>query len=224
MGGGASVLLAKRATKNDVLGDKNPEIVDLYRAAQLGVQCKGVISSQKAERRLIGKKSRDACDIVAKRIGSFAKKGKHPSRAADYPIRVNWPRKEVVARLKRVTVREGDYKDTMEARDGPRVLHYLDPPYPDGANQYGPGLNDVDPREVKDIALQMRGAVAISYPDKPKIRSLFCARPSRFRCVRIPTPVLGTSEGAAGFRNDLLIIKRSYGEPSKERRKRRLGT
>src|SRR5439155_20640752 len=134
MGGGASVLLAKRATKNDVLGDKNPEIVDLYRAAQLGVQCKGVISSQKAERRLIGKKSRDACDIVAKRIGSFAKKGKHPSRAADYPIRVNWPRKEVVARLKRVTVREGDYKDTMQRHDGPGVLHYLDPPYPDGAS------------------------------------------------------------------------------------------
>jgi len=112
----------------------------------------------------------------------------------------------------------------MELHDGPRVLHYLDPPYPDGASEYGPGLNDVDPREVKEIALQMRGAVAISYPDKPKIRALFCARPSRFRCVRIPTPVLGTSEGAAGFRNDLLIIKRSYGQPTKERRKGRLGT
>ena len=224
MGGGASVLLSKPATKNDVLGDKNPEIVELYRAAQSGVRCKRVISSQKAERRLIGEKSRHACDIVAKRIGSFAKKGKHPSRAADYPIRVDWPRKEVVARLKGVTVKEGDYKGTMELHDGPRVLHYLDPPYPDGASEYGPGLNDVDPREVKEIALQVRGAVAISYPDKPKIRALFCARPSRFRCVRIPTPVLGTSEGAAGFRNDLLIIKRSYGQPTKERRKGRLGT
>ena len=199
MGGGASVLLAKRATRNDVLGDKNPEIVELYRAAQSGVHCTRVISSQKAERRLIGEKSRDACDIVAKRIGSFA-------------------RKEVAARLKGVNVREGDYKDTMELHDGPRVLHYLDPPYPDGASEYGPGLNDVDPREVKEIALQMRGAVAISYPDKPKIRALFCARPSRFRCVRIPTPVLGTSEGAAGFRKDLLIIKRP---PERSRQKRR---
>jgi DNA adenine methylase len=219
MGGGASVLLAKRATKKDVLGDKNPEIVKLYRAAQSGILCKRLISSQKAERRLIARNSQDACDIVAKRIGSFAKKGRHPSRAADYPLRVNWPSQRVATRLKGVTLRLGDYKDTMERHDGPRVLHYLDPPYPDGS-EYGPGLNDVDPREVKDTAMRMKGAVAISYPDKPKIREMYCARRSQFRCIRIPTPVLGTGQGAAGYRNDLLIIKPSLGMQRQRTRQR----
>ena len=211
-GGGLSVFLAKGPSKHDVVADKSREVVAAYHATKSGVHCRRTVSSQRAERHLVAENSQDPCDIVARRAGSFAKKGLHPNRAADYPIKVDWPSKEIAGRLERVRVESGDYKETMERHDGPDVLHYLDPPYP-GSGDYGPGLNNVDPHEVKGTALAVRGSVAISYPDTSSIRKIFCRPRSNFKCHRIRTPVFGTGRGFAGYRRDLLIIKAREPKP-----------
>src|SRR4029077_9805063 len=133
--------------------------------------------------------------------------GQHPNREADYPCTVNWPAETSVDRLTKVKIEHGDYKEKIRKHDSPGTLFYLDPPYYGTRNDYGPGLDLVDPREIKRIALDTKGKVLISLNDHPHIRELFCKDRPNFECHNIKQPVLGTGKGAAGFRNDLLIIK-----------------
>jgi DNA adenine methylase len=205
--GGGSVLYAKPRSEKEVVGDLDPRVVTLFKAAQQGTHCEDTVTSQEEERQLVAEKSEDACDIYKTIKCSFAKKGFHPGRPEDYPCIVNWPPAEQANRLDGVVVEHGDYRATMQKYDGPNTLHYLDPPYVGTRNEYGPGLDNVKPEEVKETALSMRGSVVISYNDVPRVRETFCLPNSGFQCHEIEQVILGTSKGAIGKRKDLVIIK-----------------
>jgi DNA adenine methylase len=208
MVGGGSVLVAKPRSKLEVISDKDPQVIRLFTAAQQGVDCFGVVQSQDHERELITENSPDACKIHSKLSCSFGKKGFHPNRKADYPCKTNWPPKGWRDRLHNVRIQQGDYKAVMRRNDSPDTLFYLDPPYHGTKNEYGPGLDNVNPEEVKEVALAVKGQAVISFNDVPLIRELFCKKPSQFTCHEIAQPVLATSKGAAGSRKDLVIIKK----------------
>ena len=208
MVGGGSVLGAKPRSKLEVISDKDSQVIKLFTAAQQGIGCSNVVQSQDHVRELIAENSPDACKIHSKLSCSFGKKGFHPNRKADYPCKTNWPPKGWRDRLHDVRIQQGDYKDVMRRNDGPDTLFYLDPPYSGTKNEYGPGLDNVKPGEVKEIALAMKGQVVISFNDVPLVRELFCKKPSQFTCHEILQPVLVTSKGAAGSRRDLVIVKK----------------
>lgn len=209
--GGASVFFAKPRSEKEVLGDLDPQIVTLLRAAQGGVKCEGEVVSQDAERKLIAERSEDACAIAARLKCSFAKKGNHPGREADYPCNADFPPEGKAERLAGVEIEHADYKETMKKHDSPEALHYLDPPYVGTKNEYGPRGDDtldrVKPEDVRSTSLAMQGKVIISYNDVPEVREVFCEKNSGFQCHEIEQVILGTSKGALGKRKDLVIIK-----------------
>ncbi len=205
MAGGASVFFAKPPVEKEVLADKDPELMALYRAAKKGANCKTNVRSQAHERRLLRSRLTNPCHIAAKLRCSFAKMGRHPNRKKDYPCLVRWPAKRHIQRLKNVRLETGDFEATMRRHDSPWTLHYLDPPYHDLHNSYLAGI--VDPRRIARVARNMRGSVVISYNDHPRIRKLFCGKYSPFKCRRIRQPILATVKGALGTRQDLLIVK-----------------
>jgi site-specific DNA-adenine methylase len=112
-----------------------------------------------------------------------------------------------VERLQGVKVEHGDFRATMKKHDSPDTLVYLDPPYHGTKNDYGQGLDNVTPEQVKEAALATTAKVVISYNDDPTIRKVFCQDPSKFSCHEIEQIVLATSKGAMGTRKDLIIIK-----------------
>lgn len=211
MVGGGSVFFAKPRSEREVIADLDPRVVTLFRAAQAGTKCKDEVASQEAERKLIAQSSENACDIVAQLKCSFAKKGNHPSREADYPCKTDFPPEGKAERLQGVEIEQGDFRQTMKNGDSPQTLHYLDPPYVDTKNEYGPPhdktLDNVKLEEVRSAALSMQGKVIISYNDVPKVREVFCKPDSGFQCHEIEQVILGTSKGALGVRKDLVIIK-----------------
>ncbi len=202
------MLGAKPRSKLEIISDKDPQVIKLFTAAQQGVGCRDVVQSQDHVRELITENSPDACKIHSKLSCSFGKKGFDPSRKADYPCKTNWPPKGWRDRLRDVRIQQGDYRNVMRRNEGPKTLFYLDPPYSGTKNEYGPGLDNVKPEQVKEIALGVKGQVVISFNDVPIVRELFCKKPSRFTCHEIQQPVLVTSKGAAGSRRDLVIVKK----------------
>lgn len=211
MVGGGSVFFAKPRSQKEVVGDLDPAVVTLFRAAQAEVECKGEVASQDAERKLIAEDSGDACAIAARLRCSFAKKGNHPGREADYPCNADFPPAGKAERLAGVEIEHADFKATMKKHDTPETLHYLDPPYVGTRNEYGPRGDDtldrVKPEDVRSTSLAMQGKVIISYNDVPKVREVFCEPNSGFQCHEIEQAILGTSKGALGKRKDLVIVK-----------------
>src|SRR5205807_4910589 len=164
------------------------------------------VKNQDHQRKLIKKRSTNACDIYSRIKCSFGSMGDSPSRPEDYPCSISWPNPESAKRLRKVSIVKADFETTMRKYDGAGTLHYLDPPYY-GTHGYGNGL-DVSPERVKKAALAMRGNVVISYNGHPVVRKTFCKKPSMFKCRPIRQPVAACSAGYCGTRRDLVIVKK----------------
>ncbi len=97
------------------------------------------------------------------------------NRSGTTPARdwVNYPDclGATVERLRGVVVLNRDAKEVMEAHDGPKTLHYVDPPYMAGTRDagadYAHELTDDDHADLLDFLKTLKGKVILSgYPDE----------------------------------------------------------
>lgn len=192
--GGASVFFAKPLAKKNVVADADKWIIDLYEDVKKGklAQCSGGIKvSRGLFKRSQAKKS--ACMKVALTRLSYQGDRKTYGPDKKYEGRTVLTKKLsqhecYAAKLKKATLKSGDFAKTMRASDSVNTLHFLDPPWPmDYSDKYhahgGPKRGKskssasfkgaMDPRHVKKVADSMKGTVVVIYNWTPELARIF---------------------------------------------------
>lgn len=198
--GGASIFWNKPKSKTEVLNDASKWLMDFYRSVQRGelASCKPTVRSRENFARL-GRCSSACCKLMLnkmsfhgdnKAIEHIAKIGELVGERTvrDIPV--------YEKRLKNAKLMHGDFEKAMRQHDGPRTLHYLDPPYTEDAKakeyskrHYEHG--ELSFKRVVDVARTMQGKVMISFDANPN--SIKVAQKAGFKVYRImgTTNVLG---------------------------------
>jgi site-specific DNA-adenine methylase len=140
--GAGSVLFAKEPAENEVVNDLDPDIAHAYKTIKgltpdglkklRGMEWKG---SKAAFERVYDSKPTGDIEklhkflyLAAHSYGSMRKRSMDPSSEGQTPKVVDRLEKQL-ARVKKLTVRSGDYAQVVKDFDGKSTLFYLDPPY-----------------------------------------------------------------------------------------------
>ena len=168
--GGANVLLAKPPSQREVIGDKNPAIMKVHRSVKAKAQVwKMSPSRAKWEKiRHTPPSQRSAEDQAYLLRHSFSGQGRnyvnhYRGRDSDTG--------KAHDREKDVFMVGTDFATTMQRWDSEQTLHYLDPPYVKGGQEYE--VTGVTPARVAQVAGKMKGKVMVSYDDRPEVRKAF---------------------------------------------------
>jgi len=224
--GGASLFWTKARAEREALGDKADWMVRFLDKVRRGEadRCQPVKQSE-ATFKLLRKrhKAGDACATLLLNKMTFDGAMRH--RAPGYDGKVigrshvrNLSR--YARRLRKTHLTTGDFADTMRAWDSPRTLHYLDPPWSEAAlsrayakDKYGEhGELSLD--HVAKVAMAMKGRVAISYQDDPRVREILGRH--KFYLYRIPITMGGTHcDEGRGRRKTYRILATTWKLPHK---------
>ena len=190
--GAAWVLFRKPESKTEVINDINKDVVTLYRCIQWHLEefvryFKWVLVSREEFKRLKKADPDTLTDIQrAARFyylqqACFGGRIANPTfgYAASRASRLNLLRIEEYLsaahlRLSRVYVECLPYGDLISRYDGPGTFFYVDPPYWDCENYYGPGVFSRD--DFARLAAQLaaiKGKFLLSLNDTPGVRETF---------------------------------------------------
>jgi DNA adenine methylase len=184
--GGGSVLLSKRPARIEAANDKDAELMHFYvtlrdRTAELRAALDPLSSDLETFNWAL--ELNPSCDPVLRAVRffvlnhlSFSGHGEHFGRSDR--LRRGMPEYEsawksakenllwVAARLALVELRNQDALEVIREFDGPKTLHYLDPPYPHSTRTTPDGylheMSDAQHVEVLDLAVRCQGMVMIS--------------------------------------------------------------
>lgn len=202
-GGGASVLLRKERSAGEIYNDLDSKIVNVFRCLQDPEKSKRLVNLLKLtpysreEFYLAYEETEDDVEAVRRTIvrsfmgfgsdgtsgkyrtgfrGTVTKAQKTPaSEWANYP----WQLTTIIDRIAGVTLENTDAFELLERLDGPKTLHYVDPPYhPDsrsrgnrrrgkGFHVYEHELEVEDHVRLLDLVDGLKGMVALSGYDTP---------------------------------------------------------
>lgn len=171
--GSGTVLLAKPPSKREVLNDKSPEIMKVHKSVKARAQVWHLSKSRRRWEEIKRKQpSQRSAEETAYLIGhSFNGLGKNwsnHSREGNYDVgRIHQREKDVI-------MASTDFADTMRRWDSETTLHYLDPPYVQGGDEYA--VHGVTPKRVAEVAGKMKGKVIVSYDDRQEVRRAFGAK------------------------------------------------
>lgn len=187
-GGGASVLLRKQRSYAEVYNDLDGEIVGLFRVLRNPAQARELVRLVKltpyareehelsyltagdpieqARRTLIRSFMGFGSDGIKRQTGfrgNVTHTGTTPA--------TDWSRmppilEQAVERLQGVVIEHMPALDLLAKYDGPRTLHYVDPPYPHSTrsddNRYRFEMRDQDHRVLGRLLRELDGMVVIS--------------------------------------------------------------
>lgn len=204
--GGGSVFLAKSPVAREAIGDMDRCLIDFYVAVREGAlrKCRGGFRHTH-DLFLRAKKAMcdDACMyFVARRAAydgspdlGFGMRKKHEGDVR----RFEWIFRNLEAyekRLARVHILHASFEQTMRKFDGPRTLHFLDPPWllKYAERAYKGGVT-VTPEQVRKVCDSMQGACFVIYKDHDAVREAFCGRRG-WTCRRIDSYKHGRHHGA----------------------------
>lgn len=186
-GGGASVLLRKRRSYDEVYNDLDGEIVNLFRVLRDEQQARRLICLVELTpyARQEFADSYEATDdpveqarrTLARSFMGFGANGTAGAktgfraglRAAGTSAAHDWMNfpphlARAVERLRGVTMENRPAVDVLRFYDDPRALHFVDPPYPHGTRGYGSyryEMADDDHRELATVLRGLKGMVVL---------------------------------------------------------------
>jgi site-specific DNA-adenine methylase len=124
-------------------------------------------------------------------------------------------------KLKRATIKRGDFAKVMAEYDSPSTLHYLDPPWPldysdmyhaDGGPKRGKSRDKhafggaMDPAHVRKVCDRMKGTVVVHYNWTPALAKTFSGPGWTVKKINAATHISG--KGNVNKPN-MLAIKRA---------------
>ena len=206
VGMGGVFLRRSRRPKNEVINDRNGEIVNLFRITrehpdELARQFRWCLASREEFRRLLSVSPETLTDIQrAARFAylqrlSFGGKPAHdvsPGQMGSnthHPatLRVERMRRLIAAahtRLQGVHVECLDWEVFLRRFDRPWTLFYIDPPYWGHENDYGKGIfSRSDFGRMAELLSNIQGRFLLSLNDRPEVNELF----SEFRIEVVNT-------------------------------------
>lgn len=202
--GGASVFFGKERHGKEILNDKDIEVFNMLKLFKTypGQLISKAINGKYSEsdfKRIQESKPRSFQQIAIKSLivskisfrsnmKSFDTRGRINSKYTD----------EYMNRLKGVTLSNQNYVRVISKYDSVDTFFYLDPPYENADNDYTHGV--VDPRELFEILINIKGMFLLSYNDSPHIRDLF----KHFNIRTVKTRY-SSIEGSKLQKNELLI-------------------
>ncbi len=197
-GGAASVLLRKPRSYAEVYNDLDGEVVNLF--CVLRDDPDWLISAlrmtpfarkefEQAYRRCDDAKER-ARRLVIRSFMGFGSNGHarvtgfraDSNRSGTTPAHdwANYPDALAIAveRLRGVVIESRDALEAMTQHDGPRTLHYVDPPYvlssrSDPSKDYAHEMTDADHAKMADVLHELQGMVILSGYHSPLYDDLF---------------------------------------------------
>ena len=236
--GGAAVFFRKPLVKRNVIGDLDPWLIDFYKGVRNGglARCAGGVRKSRSLFKRSQKNQKSVCHKLALSHLSFHGDRKSYTGNGKFDdgklTQLSKLRrfKEYQKKLRKAYVRLDDFGSTMRKFDGPRTLHFLDPPwlldYSD--NKYFGGVKAVvkknrgkkrkgtafDPSHLKKVSEKMKGFVFIIINNHPKLRKLFCHDP-KWKCRTIKA---GVNKGVKGtFMERQLVITKGFGKKAKRK-------
>jgi DNA adenine methylase len=175
--------LASRAEFNRLMGEDPARLTDLRRAARF-LYLQRLAFGGKVAGRNFGVDSASAARFNITKL--------EPMLA------------DINDRLAGVTIEQLPYAELIRRYDRAGALFYLDPPYWDCEDDYGPGVFGRDDfTALAGLLAQIRGGFILSINDTPEVREIFAP----FRMIAVDTTYsIGTANAGAGKRAGELII------------------
>lgn len=238
--GAAAVFFRKPLVRRNVIGDYDPWLIDLYKGIRNGglAKCSGGIRKSRSLFKRSLKNNRALCKKIALSALSWhgdraTYTGDREGKAGKVILR-NRLRKHKLyqKKLRKAYVRQGDFAETMRKFDGPRTVHFLDPPwlleYSDsfyrGGNKARIKKNRstksqkgtaFDLGHVKTVGEKMKGYVLIIINNHPKLRKMFC-HSKKWKCNYIKVRV---NKGNHNVMERQLVITKKFGSTRKKKHK-----
>ena len=229
MAGGAAVFFAKPPARRTILSDADRWLMRFYadvRSGRLRSCQGGILASRGLFER--SKSRTSACHKLALNKLSY-----HGDRRT-YGARSLAGKVLLAQKLRRLPCYEdklrearlfaGDFEAVMRHFDGPKALHFLDPPWPLEYSDRYHGFTRprhrkswkksafngaMDPKHIRQVSEAMKGAVVLVYNDSPGLRALFEGRKGwTTKRIRVHRNVRG--RGAIPDTN-LVAIKKARG-------------
>ena len=179
--GGGSIFFKKNLANKNVVGDADSKLIKFYKSFK-NMNCDSLNhcklpKNQSEFNKAIQSKDKDACSFLAVNKRSYSCKMDKPNFSeaiANDPIRGKVGIENVKKncsvyqdKLKKATILNGDYRDTVKKHDDKKAFIYLDPPF---LNTYDYSQKHVNPTDVCSLAKKVKGKVMISYNDHPEVR------------------------------------------------------
>ena len=225
--GGGAVFLKKPLAKKNYINDKDKDVVAVFKTFKNGVgfqKCDMTPSKKKFDK-IKNKKDKSACDVVYLNKLSFGSSGTtfalgenmHKKKDPSYKKRwghivnnknagIGYQKAHIddyKEKLKNTTIMATDFKKAVEATKNIKdSVTFMDPPYYGADKMYKE--RGVTPKEVCDVAKQMKGQVIITYNDVPEVRK-HCSK--GFKVEKISSRFILQADSNNKKSKELLIIK-----------------
>lgn len=179
--GGGAVFLKKPLAEKNVINDKDTDVATVFKSFKEGEgfnKCDMTPSKERFDR-IKNKPNKNACGVAylnklsfGSHMKTIGKKFINESQYERDDVGIEYQKKHKVdyqKKLKNTKIENKDFKEVMKQTDSKDTLHFLDPPYFESDKMYKE--KGVTPKEVCDIAKQMKGQVIITYNDHPEVRN-----------------------------------------------------
>lgn len=192
--GAAWVFFRKNHSSVEVLNDINTDIITLYRVVQHHLEefiryfKWALVSRNEFERQL--KSNPETLTDIQRSVRFFYLQKTSFAGRIDKPtfgyapsstprlnlLRIEEDLSQAHLRLSQVYIENLGYADLIKRYDRPKTFFYIDPPYFDCENYYGPGIFSKD--DFERLAGQLAGIngnFLLSLNDTPEVRNIFAA-------------------------------------------------
>lgn len=186
--GGGAVFLNKPLAKNNVINDKDKEVITVFRAFKnkVGFEKCDMRASRSRFYKILKKKKKSACDVAYLNKLSFGGQNKtyaiSKTGSQKNTFKKRFPKRKDLGikyqkehagdyknKLKNTKILNEDFEKVMKKYDGKKTQFYLDPPYL-GTEDIYKEHEGVSPKRVCDTVKKMKGKVLVSYNDHKEVK------------------------------------------------------
>lgn len=191
-GGGASILIQKRPSIQEVFNDLNKDVVNFLMVVRESTErFYQAVESLPYSRSLYEEwrhslppdnsfdravwwfylNRAGVCGAYKGKTGGW-RHGRSHNTAGSYRSAVKLIR-PLAGRLKSVNLECKDFRDVISRYDSPKTFFYCDPPYIDREQRYDGGFNQSDHEDLAKILSNISGKALVSYNDHHVVRDLY---------------------------------------------------
>lgn len=199
-GGGASILLQKSPSKQEVFNDSSSDVINFllvvrenperfYKAVEslpysraLYEKWRYTLPPEDPFERAVWWFYLNRSGICGAHNGKPGgwRHGRNHNTAGTYRSAVKLIQ-PLAGRIKKVNIECKDFRDIIQKYDSPKTFFYCDPPYVNREHRYEGGFKKADHIALAELLSRISGKALVSYNDQPLIRELF----KGWNCIEI---------------------------------------
>ena len=207
--GGGSVFFSKEPSKEEIINDKDKDLIDVYKGFKkydfdkIKKDTDGIYPKEEFYkiRDNIPKDNYNKFLRLFKLFKlSYFGKLRSPMKRNKISLRENY-----TERLKNTKIFNSDYKTIIKKYDSPNSLIYLDPPYEESSEKHYKH-NIIDYEELKNILSKIKGKFILSINKSDRIKDLF----KNFNISEIKTEYSNPITGSKDKKTVIEYIIKNY--------------